>query len=60
MHLIRVTEAEETGQSIPSIVILTSVGTLENPVPENEISSPPVTDPYLGWIELSLGVLVAV
>jgi hypothetical protein len=51
-----VAEAEVTEHCLPSIEIEYLAASVEKPVPENLIVSPPLTVPYLGVIDLSSGV----
>lgn len=51
-------EAALIGQSTPSMMIVLSATTVENPLPEKVTSVPPVTVPNLGVMALSFGVEV--
>jgi len=58
VHIIDVAVAAVMTHGTSSITIEFSLMTLENPVPVNVTSVPPVTVPYLGKIAVSNGVKV--
>ena len=60
VQVIAVSVDDETGQSIPSIITLTSSFTALKPLPAKVTTVPPVTDPNLGVIDYKSGVRVFV